>query len=159
MTRTSSKARARKSLHIPPLLALGLVWQSVGLAADSPSSSPVRLDPDKMAGLDLSAIPPDAYSDILIEGELNMRVASLFEGDELRVSIFESTPAKTDHRTRPTDVDEFVYVLSGKLILTEPDGSAQEFLPGQALVLPVGYTGTWEMQGNYRELVVLMQKR
>jgi uncharacterized cupin superfamily protein len=111
-----------------------------------------------MAGLGLTSIPPDAYSDILVAGELNMNVASLFEGQELRVSIFESTPAKTDHRTRPTDVDEFVYVLSGKLILTEPGGTVHEFLPGQALVLPVGYTGTWEMQGNYRELVVLMQK-
>ena len=132
------------------------LWASPALPADS--SSPVRLDPDKMAGLGLTAIPPDAYSDILVAGELNMRVASLFEGTELRVSIFESTPAKTDHRTRPTEVDEFVYVLSGKLILTEPDGTVQEFTPGQALVLPVGYTGTWEMQGNYRELVVLMQK-
>lgn len=126
-------------------------------AADS-SPAPVRLDADKMAGLDLTAIPPDAYQDILVGGELNMRVASLFEGSELRVSIFESTPAKTDHRTRPTDVDEFVYVLSGKLILTEPNGTRHEFVPGQAFVLPVGYTGTWEMQGNYRELVVLMQK-
>jgi uncharacterized cupin superfamily protein len=87
-----------------------------------------------------------------------MRVATLFAGKELRVSIFESTPAKTDHRTRPTDVDEFVYVLSGKLILTEPSGTRHEFLPGDSLVLPVGYKGTWEMQGNYRELVVLAQK-
>ena len=126
-------------------------------AADS-SPAPVRLDADKMAGLNLTASPPDAYQDILVGGELNMRVASLFEGSELSVSIFESTPAKTDHRTRPTDVDEFVYVLSGKLILTEPNGTRHEFVPGQALVLPVGYTGTWEMQGNYRELVVLMQK-
>ena len=125
-------------------------------AADS--SSPVRLDKNKMASLDLTAIPPDAYIDILEEGELNMRVATLFEGAELRVSIFESTPAKTNHRTRPTDIDEFVTVLSGKLILTEPDGTAHEFLPGDSLVLPVGFTGTWEMQGNYRELVVLMQK-
>lgn len=122
------------------------------------SPAPVRMDPDKMAGLDLIAIPPDAYQEILVAGELNMRVATLFEGKELRVSMFESTPAKTDHRTRPTDVDEFVYVLSGKLILTEPDGTAHEFLPGDALVLPIGFTGTWEMQGNYRELVVLMQK-
>jgi uncharacterized cupin superfamily protein len=137
---------------VPGLLAAGMMAQ----AADSPV--PVRLDPDKMAGLGLTSIPPDAYSDILVAGELNMNVASLFEGTELRVSIFESTPAKTDHRTRPTDVDEFVYVLSGKLILTEPGGTVHEFLPGQALVLPVGYTGTWEMQGNYRELVVLMQK-
>jgi len=119
---------------------------------------PVRLDPDKIAGLGLTAIPPDAFKDILVSGELNMRVATLFEGKELRVSIFESTPAKTNHRTRPTDVDEFVYVLSGKLILTETNGTAHEYVPGNSLVLPVGYTGTWEMQGNYRELVVLMQK-
>jgi hypothetical protein len=126
------------------------------LAADSPA--PVRLDPDKIAGLNLTAIPPDAYQEILVAGQLNMRVATLFEGKELRVSIFESTPAKTDHRTRATDVDEFVYVLSGKLILTEPSGTRHEYLPGDSLVLPVGYKGTWEMQGNYRELVVLAQK-
>ena len=68
------------------------------LADDSPA--PVRLDSDKIAGLNLTAIPPDAYKEILVAGELNMRVATLFEGKELRVSIFESTPAKTDHRTR-----------------------------------------------------------
>jgi uncharacterized cupin superfamily protein len=129
---------------------------TAALADDSPA--PVRLDPDKIAGLNLTAIPPDAYQGILVAGDLNMRVATLFEGKELRVSIFESTPAKTDHRTRPTDVDEFVYVLSGKLILTEPDGTRHEYTPGDSLVLPVGYTGTWEMQGHYRELVVLMQK-
>ena len=124
--------------------------------ADGPA--PVRLDPDKIAGLGLTSVPPDAYSDILVAGELNMNVATLFDGTELRVSIFESTPATTDHRTRPTDVDEFVTVLSGKLILTEPNGPAHEFYPGESFVLPIGYTGTWEMQGNYRELVVLMKK-
>lgn len=120
--------------------------------------APVGLDRDKIAGLGLTAIPPDAYQDILVAGQLNMRVATLFQGKELRVSIFESTPAKTDHRSRPTDIDEFVYVLSGKLILTEPDGTVHEYRPGDSLVLPVGYTGTWEMQGNYRELVVVAQK-
>jgi len=134
-----------------------VVWGAAAVAQNK-SPAPVRLDPEKQAGLGLTAIPPDAYQDILVAGSLNMRVASLFEGKELRVSIFESTPAKTDHRTRPTDVDEFVYVLSGKLILTEPNGARHEFLPGDSLVLPVGYTGTWEMQGNYRELVVLAQK-
>ena len=140
------------------ILTMTLLLTPLAQAADAQSPAPVRLDPDKIAGLNLTAIPPDAYQDILVGGELNMRVSSLFEGKELSVSIFESTPAKTDHRTRPTDVDEFVYVLSGKLILTEPNGTVHEFMPGQSLVLPVGYTGTWEMQGNYRELVVLMQK-
>lgn len=120
--------------------------------------APVSLDRDKIAGLGLTAIPPDAFRDILVAGELNMKVATLFQGKQLHVSIFESTPAKTNHRKRPTDVDEFVYVLSGKLILTETDGAKHEYRPGDSLVLPVGYTGTWEMEGNYRELVVEAQK-
>jgi uncharacterized cupin superfamily protein len=135
-------------------MVIGLT--GIGRAQESPA--PVRLDPEKMAGLNLTSIPPDAYQEILVGGELNMRVATLFDGAELSASIFESTPAKTDHRTRPTDIDEFVYVLSGKLILTEPDGTVHEYTPGDALVLPIGYTGTWEMQGNYRELVVVMNK-
>jgi uncharacterized cupin superfamily protein len=138
--------------------AIGAAFWVGTAIPQSGSPAPVRLDPEKMAGLGLNAIPPDAYQEILVAGELNMRVATLFEGKELRVSMFESTPAKTDHRTRPTDVDEFVYVLSGKLILTEPSGTRHEYLPGDALVLPINYTGTWEMQGNYRELVVLAQK-
>ncbi len=120
--------------------------------------SPVRLDRDRMAGLGLTAIPPDAYKDILVAGQLNMRVATLFAGKELHASVFESTPAKTNHRARPTDGDEFVWVQSGKLILTEPNGTVQEFRPGDSLVLPLGYMGTWEMQGNYRELAITMQK-
>jgi hypothetical protein len=120
--------------------------------------TPVGLDRDKIAGLGLTAIPPDAFKDILVGGELNMRVATLFSGKELRVEIFESTPAKTNHRKRPTDGDEFVYVLSGKLILTETNGTKHEYRPGDSLVLPAGYTGTWEMQGNYREIAVVMQK-
>jgi uncharacterized cupin superfamily protein len=138
------------------LTMAAILWLGTANPAGE-SPAPVRLDPDKMAGLDLTAIPPDAYQDILVAGELNMRVARLFEGQELRVSIFESTPAKTDHRTRPTDFDEFVYVLSGKLILTEPNGTRHEYLPGDSLVLPFGYAGTWEMQGNYREIAVLAQ--
>lgn len=125
-------------------------------AADA--MSPVRMDREKMSGLGLTAIPPDAYKDILVAGQLNMRVATLFDGKELRASVFESTPAKTDHRTRPNDSDEFVYVQSGKLILTEPNGTRHEFVPGDTLVLPIGYTGTWEMQGNYRELALTAKK-
>lgn len=125
-------------------------------AAQSPA--PVRLDREKISGLNLTAVPPDAYKDILVAGALNMRVATLFSGKELNVSVFECTPAKTDHKTRPNDSDEFVYVQSGKLILTEPNGTRHEFNAGDTLVLPKDYTGTWEMQGNYREIAITAKK-
>ena len=120
--------------------------------------SPVRMNPDRMAGLGLTPAPNDAYIDILIAGKLEFEVATLYAGEELRAVIFASTPATTDHRDRPLEYDEFVLVLNGKLILTEQNGTSQAFTPGDVVILPKGYTGTWEMQGNYRELVVLMKK-
>jgi uncharacterized cupin superfamily protein len=152
ITNTAHFSRICVALASAGALSIG------GAALAQDDVAPTRLDPDKMAGVGLTAIPPDSYADILVAGELNMRVATMFEGEDLRVSIFESSPATTDHRTRPTEGDEFVYVLSGKLILTPPGGAPQEFLPGDSLVLPAGYTGTWEMQGNYREIAVLMQE-
>ena len=134
-----------------------VVFGGIKALADD-RAAPVTLDRDKIAGLGLTAIPPDAFKDILVSGELNMRMATVFAGKELRVEVFESTPAKTNHRKRPTDGDEFVYVLSGKLILTEVNGTKHEYRPGDSLVLPAGYAGTWEMQGNYREIAVVMQK-
>lgn len=141
------------------LLVLAPIALSQTAAHAQQGPSPVRMDPDKMAGLDLTATGGGAYEDILVEGELKFRVATLFAGEELRVSVFESTPATTDHRTRPLDVDEFVLVLSGKLILTEPDGTRHEFTPGNTVVLPRGYTGKWTMEGNYRELAITAQPR
>jgi uncharacterized cupin superfamily protein len=138
--------------------ALYLAVPAVTTAFAAGDVAPVTFDRDKIAGIGLTAIPPDAYQEILVGGALNMRVATLFEGKELRASIFECTPAKTSHKTRPTDSDEFVLVLSGKLILTEPNGTAHAYLPGDTLVLPVGYTGTWEMQGNYREIAITAKK-
>ena len=119
-------------------VVLGLAVTIGTTAFADESVAPVRLDRTKMAGIGLTAIPPDAYQDILVGGELHMKVANLFDGKELRAEIFASTPAKTNHRTRPTEGDEFVYVLNGKLILTEPSGKAHEFLPGDSLVLPAG---------------------
>ncbi len=132
-----------------------LLLTVTAFAQESPA--PVRMDPDSMAGLNLTPIPNDGFVDILVEGELEFEIASLFDGEELRVVVVESTPAKTDHRNRPLEYDEFVLVLNGKIVLTEPNGTVHEFTPGQAFVVPKGYRGTWEQHGDYRELAIIAQ--
>lgn len=136
-------------------LTMAAAIMTGGYAVAQENPSPVRMNPDRMAGLGLTSVPNDGFVDILIDGTLEFEVASLFGGEELRASIFASTPATTDHRNRPLEYDEFVLVLNGKLILTEQNGNAQEFTPGELAILPKGYTGTWEMQGDYRELAVV----
>lgn len=39
--------------------------------------------------------------------------------------------------------DEFMYLIEGHVELIYPDGSKDRFGPGQAFVLPRGFTGTW----------------
>jgi uncharacterized cupin superfamily protein len=135
------------------IVAAAALISAPALAQDHPS--PIRMDPDAMAGLGLTPASNAGFIDILVEGTLAFEVASLYAGEELRAVVFASTPAKTDHRNRPLEYDEFVLVLNGKLILTEQNGRAQAFLPGDTVILPKGYTGTWEMQGDYRELAVV----
>ena len=146
-----------KSFAAPLLAVAGLAVFHAANADQGPS--PIRMDPDKMAGLGLEPIPNDGWVDILVEGELEFEIARMFQGDELQVVVVESTPAKTDHRNRPLEYDEFVLVLNGKLVLTEPDGTVHEFTPGQALIVPKGYTGTWEQQGRHRELAIIATHR
>ena len=35
------------------------------------------------------------------------------------------------------------------------DGQVQEFVAADSLMVPKGFTGTWQMLGNYRELIVV----
>ena len=79
-------------------LSLCVAISTVTAAFADESVVPVRLDPDKIAGLGLTAIPPDAYKDILVGGELNMRVATLFEGKELACpSSSRRRPKRSPH--------------------------------------------------------------
>ena len=144
------KEKVRFALVPIVLLASGLAY-----AQDDPIR-PARVAPDAMSGLGLVAGAPPVPDELVVSGELNAKRSFPFSGEELSVVIFESTPAKTDHTESPFPFDEFIYVLSGKLILTDIDGAVQEYAVGDSLVVPKGWRGYWEMQGNYRELVVVI---
>ncbi len=143
------KEKVRFALVPIVLLASGLAY------AQDDVLRPARVAPDEMSGVGLVAGAPPVPDELVVSGELNAKRSFPFSGEELSVVIFESTPAKTDHTESAFPLDEFVYVLSGKLILTDIDGEVHEYAVGDALVVPKGWRGTWEMQGNYRELVVI----
>ena len=116
--------------------------------------APKRMDPDKIAGLGLVEEEPFIPPDQILEGAHKPRGAALFSGDELVIVVYEDEPG-TFAITQPFPYDEFVMVVSGKLILTDAAGQVQEFVAGDSLVVPKGFTGIWKMEGNYRELVAI----
>lgn len=62
--------------------------------------------------------------------------------DEVRVGTWVCE-AYTDEIV-DYEYDEFMYLIKGIVELIYPDGTADRFGPGQAFILPKGFTGTWK---------------
>ena len=115
--------------------------------------SVVRLDREKLAGLGLEEYPA-LPAEVVLEGGSGHRGHVFFMGDEIVVEVWDADASKLAI-TDPFPYDEFVTILSGKLILTDEQGMSAEYSAGESLVVPKGFTGIWQMLGNYRELVVI----
>lgn len=114
----------------------------------------VELDRAKLAGIDLPVEEQFMPPEDVLSGNHRPRGEVLHYGDQLITEIYEDEPA-TFRFGDPFTFDEFVTILSGKLIVTPTGGEPQEFVAGDSLVIPRGFTGTWQMLGNYRELIVI----
>ena len=137
------------------LLAVLLLFTTVAVAEEENigAPAPVRLDADKLAGLGLEEFEPFP-KEMVLSGRSKHSYHTFFYGEEVVVEVYEAEPAKLKI-DEPWPYDEFIYVLSGKLVLTDATGVVTEFVAGESLVVPKGFVGFWEMQGNFRELVVI----
>ena len=140
------------------LLAALLLFAAPAAAEEEKTGAPapVRLDADKLAGLGLEEFEPFP-KEMVLSGHSKHSYHTFFSGEEVVVEVYEAEPAKLKV-DEPWPYDEFIYVLSGKLVLTDSTGEVTQYVAGESLVVPKGFVGTWEMQGNFRELVVIEKK-
>jgi len=147
-----------KSLRIVLCSLICIVSSSLSVADGEnnvPTASPLRLAPSEIAYSEMNTDMPLWAQEDILSGVSEHRYKTLYSGD-INVSIYEAKPLKLKLRDYP--IDEFVTVVSGKLILTAEGGAPQHFDVGQSVMVPKGFTGTWEMQGNFREMVVMINE-
>ena len=137
-----------------------IIFTSLSLRADNEAAGksspiPLRLEPSAIPYSEMNTDLPLWPKEDILSGVSEHRYKTLYSGD-IDVSIYEAKPMKL--RLRDFPVDEFVTVISGKLILTADGGSPQHFEVGESVLVPKGFTGTWEMQGNFREMVVIINE-
>ncbi|MDG1709297.1 MAG: cupin domain-containing protein [Emcibacteraceae bacterium] len=122
---------------------------AVSAVSQEKSLKPIRIDttiPYSEMSTDFPAWPKED----IISGESIHRYKTLHSGD-ITVELYEADPLKLKIVDFP--IDEFVTVVSGKLILTSIGEESQHFEVGDSVLVPKGFTGIWEMQGNFRELI------
>lgn len=54
--------------------------------------------------------------------------------------------------------DEFCYIISGKAVITDADGTAETLVPGDAFVVPAGFTGQWQTLGEVKKFYAIYEK-
>lgn len=117
-------------------------------------TAPLKLDPSVLAGAGLNEVPP-VPKEYLLTGDSRPRSQILYQGNELKVEVYEEREISFPLPPEGMPYDEFVHVLAGALILTDTNGVATEYNAGDFLVIPKGFKGTWASRGTFRELVVI----
>jgi hypothetical protein len=75
------------------------------------------------------------------------------EVNGIRSGIWEASPGLS--RWEFTDRGELIYVLEGRMVITEDGGDPVTLEPGSAASFPIGWQGTWEIQERIRKFFVV----
>ena len=87
-------------------------------------------------------------------GQPMTAIRILYESPDggLSVGIWECTPGGWAIVDRPDT--EVVHILAGRATITDADGTAHELGPGDAHILPTGWSGRWDIHETVRKLFV-----
>ena len=103
----------------------------------------------------LESIP--AWPEEMVLSGTNQHWQRVLHEGEFVVALYEAMPAVIDI-SEPYPYDEYVRVLEGSVVLTSSQGERQSYEAGDAFLVPVGWTGTWEMPTRFRELIIIDRK-
>lgn len=107
----------------------------------------------QLSGLDLGALADKPTA--LQPGQKEAAVSLWTSPDgAVDIGVWECTPGRfTADRSAAA---EFCYFLEGRVVMTQLDGTRRELGPGDALMLPRGWTGTWEIAAHTRKIYVFL---
>ena len=80
-----------------------------------------------------------------LAGELAITNTRMFESADgaFTSGIWESTPGKF---IAVYEEDEFYHMLEGEVVIADEDGGERTFHPGDTIVVPAGFVGTWDVK-------------
>uniref|UniRef100_Q47K30 (S)-ureidoglycine aminohydrolase cupin domain-containing protein n=1 Tax=Dechloromonas aromatica (strain RCB) TaxID=159087 RepID=Q47K30_DECAR len=108
--------------------------------------------------------PPPSYDrprpDRLVKGNPLRTTWEHFltENGDLSAGIWSCEPGAWNIAFAPGK-DEFFCIIEGRLRITDSDQQASEFGPGDACIIPAGFTGTFEVLEAVRKHYVLIERR
>ena len=91
-----------------------------------------------------------------VSGSLRHWEKVVFRGEELIGCIWKSESGVLRDVDYP--FDQVVFVMEGELTLKPDNGKEEHYKKGDIFLYPKGFTGLWEMPGDYKELIIVERK-
>ena len=102
----------------------------------------------------LASMVDDEVPEENITGNPKMKFAELISRDDLHVGTWSCTPC--DWQVDFHEENEVMLVLSGRVRITNADGSAKELTKGDVFFIPRGWSGRWETLETMEKLYVII---
>jgi len=114
----------------------------------------VDLEPGELETVELSAVTDNPIMKVVagdnpVAGGLTSYQSS---NGKFEVGFYHGSEVKLRISNWP--VHEFMYFLEGQVEITNEDGSSKIYGPGDALVMPKGFNGTWRQLGPIKKINV-----
>lgn len=121
-----------------------------------PDHTPIPIDSRRIAD---DEVGKPAVFGAILSGQPQEIHRNIFEGDygRFRSGVWQCTPGLVAMKDWP--YHEFCLLLSGRVIITPEGGSPREYKAGDALVLPMGFTGTWEILETVRKYYAVQARQ
>ncbi len=115
-----------------------------------------RIESSAPGGAGLSAAEP-IEPESIIEGTPTPSDYNYFTNDteQLHVGVWECTPGTLRLDSHP--VDEYCFIISGSVVITDENRHAETFKAGECFVIPKGFKGTWHMPETVRKYYVIFE--
>ncbi|MCW8846062.1 MAG: cupin domain-containing protein [Gammaproteobacteria bacterium] len=151
---------ARKYLFVAVIGLVGFVAGWVVSRADERASG-LAVIPTKLTQADLAGAVFTSFASVKTVHEeagqtWDTTDAEIFLSPDRKfdAGVYESGPLALDI-AEPYGVQEFMYFLEGRVILTSLDGSKVEVRAGEAVMISADWRGRWESPEGYRKIYVI----
>lgn len=106
-----------------------------------------------LAGIDLGALADKPTTLTPGQTEATHPLWTSPDG-KVEIGVWECSPGRfTADRSSAA---EFCHFLAGQIVMTRTDGTSVKLGPGDAILLPRGWKGIWEIAEHTRKIYVFM---
>lgn len=158
MSKTTSRAGARWRTRGAAVMAAGLgmlVTAAVPVAGPAaPAPAIVVLKASALKDAKPETIQDEPYWTVKAGHGARASGVSAFASADRRFDAGVSQYERVTLELRDWPIDEFMYILEGRVEITEANGRSRIFGPGDAFVVPRGFRGTWRQLSRIRKINV-----